>query len=163
MSIARSHSRFLEQMAVEIPAAEPVVASLAAAVLFGNDLHAETHERPDVGRDEAVARGRCRSRSSSPPSVTLTCTTRGSRARAAASIFWQSATFLANGTRLSGSSAPYIAWLVRCGEAAARPFAGSSSFSVDAARSIAASLISLACAKAVVSPVTPRRPKPEEL
>ena len=37
---------------------------------------------------------------------------------------------------------------------------GSSSFSVAAARSIAASLISLAWAKAVVSPVTPRRPKP---
>ena len=46
---------------------------------------------------------------------------------------------------------------------AASPFAGSSSFSVAAARSIAASLISLAWAKAVVSPVTPRRPKPDEL
>ena len=48
-------------------------------------------------------------------SATLTCATRGSRARAAASIFSHSATLSANGTRLSGSSAPYIAWLVRCG------------------------------------------------
>src|SRR5207302_1651850 len=47
--------------------------------------------------------------------------------------------------------------------AAGGPFAGSSSFRVAAARSIAASLISLAWAKAVVSPVTPRRPKPDEL
>ena len=44
-----------------------------------------------------------------------------------------------------------------------RPWRGSSSFRVAAARSIAASLISLAWAKAVVSPVTPRRPKPEAL
>ena len=61
----------------------------------------------------------------------------------------------------SGSSAVYIAWLVRCGGGAGRPFAGSSSFSVAAARSIAAALISLAWAKAVVSPATPRSPKPD--
>ena len=44
---------------------------------------------------------------------------------------------------------------------AGAPPAGSSSFSVAAARSIAASLISLAWAKAVVSPDTPRSPKPD--
>ena len=93
--------------------------------------------------------------------LTLTWATRGSRARAAASIRWHSATLSANGIRLSGSSAPYIAWLVRCGDAAGSPLRGSSSLSVAAARSIAASLISLAWAKAVVSPDTPRRPKPE--
>ena len=48
-------------------------------------------------------------------SDTLTWATRGSRARAAASICWHSATLSANGIRLSGSSAPYIAWLVRGG------------------------------------------------
>gem|GEM_PF-6974339 len=39
-----------------------------------------------------------------PPSMTDTCATRGSRARAAASIAWQSATFLANGIALNGSA-----------------------------------------------------------
>ena len=96
-------------------------------------------------------------------SATLTWATRGSRARAAASIRSHKATFSANGISDSGSSAPYIAWLVRCGGAAGAPFAGSSNFRVAAARSIAASLISLAWAKAVVSPVTPRSPKPEEV
>jgi hypothetical protein len=51
--------------------------------------------------------------------------------------------------------------LVRGGGSAASPLRGSSSFRVAAARSIAASLSSLAWANAVVSPVTPRRPKPE--
>ena len=31
-----------------------MVSSLAPAILLGNDLHAETHQRPDVGSDEAV-------------------------------------------------------------------------------------------------------------
>ena len=94
-------------------------------------------------------------------SETATCATRGSRARAAASIFWQSATFSANGMTASGSSAVYIAWFVRSGGGAGWPFAGSSNFSVAAARSMAAALISLACANAVVSPETPRSPNPE--
>jgi len=93
--------------------------------------------------------------------VTLTWLTRGSRARAAASIRSHSATFSVNGTSDSGSSEPYIAWLVRCGAGAGSPVRGSSSLSVAAARSMAASLISLAWAKAVVSPVTPRKPKPD--
>ena len=50
-----------------------------------------------------------------PDSATLTCATRGSRARAAASIAWHSSTFLAKGIADSGSSAPYIARLVRGG------------------------------------------------
>ena len=54
MSIARFHSRFLEQLAVEIAAAEPVIAGLAPAVLLGHDLDAEAHQRADVGGDEAV-------------------------------------------------------------------------------------------------------------
>ena len=56
-----------------------------------------------------------------------------------------------------------MARLVRGGGGAAAPVAGSSNFSVCAARSIAAALISLAWAKAVVSPVTPRSPNPESL
>jgi hypothetical protein len=40
------------------------------------------------------------------------------------------------------------------------PFAGSSSFSVSPARAMAAAEISLAWAKPVISPETPRRPKP---
>jgi hypothetical protein len=56
-----------------------------------------------------------------------------------------------------------MARLVRGGGGAAAPFAGSSNLSVCAARSIAAALISLAWAKAVISPDTPRRPKPESL
>ncbi len=32
-----------------------MVSGLAPAVPFGDDLHAETHERPDIGRDKAVA------------------------------------------------------------------------------------------------------------
>jgi hypothetical protein len=98
-----------------------------------------------------------------PESDTLTCATRGSRARAAASISWHNATFFAKGISASGSSAPYIAWFVRGGGALGAPLAGSSNLSVAAARSIAATLSSLAWEKAVISPDTPRRPKPDPL
>ena len=54
MSIARFHSRFLEQAAVEIAPAEAVIAGLAAAVLLGDDLDAEPDQRAHVGGDEAV-------------------------------------------------------------------------------------------------------------
>jgi hypothetical protein len=51
--------------------------------------------------------------------------------------------------------------LVRSGGAALAAVAGSSRRSVSPARAIALALISLACAKPVVSPDTPRRPNPE--
>ena len=54
MSIARLHCASLEQIVVEIAAAEPVIAGLAPAVLLGDDLHAEPDQRPHVGCDEAV-------------------------------------------------------------------------------------------------------------
>ena len=87
MSIARFHSRFLEQPAVEIAAAEPVIAGLAPAVLLGDDLHAEPDQRADVGGDEAVAADDV-DHAPAAASATLTWATRGSRARAAASIRW---------------------------------------------------------------------------
>ena len=54
MSIARFHSRVLEQTAVEIASAKPMIAGLAASVLLGDDLNSEAHQRPHVGGDEAV-------------------------------------------------------------------------------------------------------------
>ena len=80
--------RLVEQVVVEIAAAKPVIAGFAAAVLLGDDLDAEANQRTNVGARRSRRRGRCRSRSSSPTGVTLTCATRGSRARAAASICW---------------------------------------------------------------------------
>ena len=150
----------LEQIVVEIAPAKPVIAGLAPVAVLRDELDVEPHQRPDVVRDEAVGADdvdhapACGERDA-------TWATRGSRARAAASICWHSATLSANGIADSGSSAMYIAWLVRAGGGAGTPLAGSSSFNVAAARSIAAALISLAWAKAVVSPDTPRRPKPE--
>ena len=47
--------RFLEQLAIKIAPAEPVIADLAAAVLLGHDLHAEANQRANVAGDEAVA------------------------------------------------------------------------------------------------------------
>ena len=47
--------RLLEQLVIEIAAAEAVIAGFAAAVLLGDDLDAEPDQRADVGRDEAVA------------------------------------------------------------------------------------------------------------
>ncbi len=153
--------RLVEQLVVEIAAAKAVIAGLAPAVLLGDDLDAEAHQRANVGGDEAVGaddvdhapacrqadadlrrradRGRGRRRRSSGRARPCRRTARGSADRR---------------RRTSPG------WCVRGGGAGV-PFAGSSSFSVSAARPIAASLISLAWAKAVVSPETPRRPKPE--
>ena len=47
--------RFLEQPAVKIAAAKPVIADLAPAVLLGDDLDAEADQRANVAGDEAVA------------------------------------------------------------------------------------------------------------
>ena len=46
--------RLLEQAVIEVAPAEPVVAGLAPAILFGDDLHPEPDQRPDVRSDEAV-------------------------------------------------------------------------------------------------------------
>ena len=46
--------RLVEQIVVEIAAAEAVIAGFPAAVLLGDDLHAEPDQRAHVGGDEAV-------------------------------------------------------------------------------------------------------------
>ena len=61
-----------------------------------------------------------------PARLTDTCAMRGSRARAAASISWHSATFFAKGIRSSGFASSYRWRLVRGGGAACGWLAGSS-------------------------------------
>ena len=46
--------RGLEQMVVEVAAAEPEAAGFAAVALLGDDRNVEPDQRPDVGGDEAV-------------------------------------------------------------------------------------------------------------
>ena len=46
--------RRLEQLVVEIAAAEPEAAGFAPVALLGDDRHVEPDQRPDVGGDEAV-------------------------------------------------------------------------------------------------------------
>ena len=152
--------RRLEQLVVEIAAAEAVIAGLAPAVLLDDDLDVEPHQRPHVVGDEAVGaddvdhapragearprpgrradRGRGRRRRSPGRARPSSRTGSGSADRRRCRAW-----------RWSAAAAP-----------GAAPLAGSSTAIVSAARRIAASLSSLAWAKAVVSPETPRRPKP---
>src|SRR4029077_18419990 len=46
--------RFVEQIVVEIAAAKTVETGLAPTLLLSDDLHAQAHQWPDVGSDEAV-------------------------------------------------------------------------------------------------------------
>ena len=54
MSIARFQVASLEQIVVEVAAAEAVIAGLAPAVLLDDDLDVEADERAHVVGDEAV-------------------------------------------------------------------------------------------------------------
>ncbi len=154
-------SRFVEQPVVEIAAAKAMIAGLPPAVLLGDDLDVEPDQRPDVGGDEAVGAddvdhppaGGQRHRDLDDARIA------GPRGgidplaeRDLAGERDEAERIVGGVDRLVGP---------RGGGGAGRPLPGSSSFIVAAARWIAASVISLAWAKAVVSPVTPRRPKPD--
>ena len=92
----------------------------------------EPHQRADVGGDEAVGADDLDHRPAAPSRLAETWPTRGSRARAAASIVSSSSTFSAKGTRVERTRRRYRGggWCVR-GGAAGVPFAGSSSCSVS--------------------------------
>ena len=44
----------VKQAVIEMASAEAMVAGFAAIAILGDDLHAETHQRPDIIGDEAV-------------------------------------------------------------------------------------------------------------
>ena len=137
---------------VEIAAAEPVIAGLAPSPSCSATIW--TLSRTS-GRTSCATKPSARTMSITlqlAASETATWATRGSRARAAASICWHSATLSRERDRRQRVVGAVHRLVGARGGGAGAPLAGSSSFSVAAARSIAASLISLAWAKAVVSP-----------
>ena len=155
--------RVLEQLAVEVAPAEPVIAGLAAAVLLGDDLHAEPDQRPDVGGDEAVGADDV---DHAPAGGERDADLGDARvARAGRGVDPLAQRDLVGernqAQRIVGAVHRLVGALRR--RRRRRPWPDRAACRVAAARSIAASLISLAWAKAVVSPVTPRRPKPDEV
>jgi hypothetical protein len=88
----------IEQIVIEPAPAHAEAAGFAPAVGFGDDADVEAHQRADVGGDEAVGAHDLDHRPAAESWPDLA--TRGSRARAAASIVSSSLTFSAKGTSI---------------------------------------------------------------
>ena len=153
--------RRLEQIVVEIAAAEAVIAGLAPAVLLGDDLDVEPDQRPHVMGDEAVGADDVDHAPRCPASADRDLGD-ARIAGAGGGVDLLAERDLArerDQARADRRRCRAWRWSAAAAPGAA-PLAGSSTAIVSAARRIAASLSSLAWAKAVVSPETPRRPKP---